>query len=280
MEANGRKVKLTGFMFPLQDAGNLTIFALLRSTQTCCYGPRPQYNQYVFVEMAQPVKFERLAPVVVEGRFFVDPKPDQGYIYRMEGESVRHAFPDDQPASAADFARRNNLPVFDFGPLEAAKTAADREGAIARLAADVDRKQMVLQGYIIGRTGELPPKIIAGRYAWDGTAKGAAPSIYNAVLVSPRSVGDVPPVWWQEAVFKGTIHVTKDPSERAENGIVGLQDAVLAVSRSSQAGGSLDAGPIVPTRYELIFLAACAIGIGIGLWSRRGNSVTSSGSRT
>ena len=155
MAANGSKVKLTGFMFPLQDADNLTIFALLRSTQTCCYGPRPQYNQYVFVEMAQPVKFERLAPVVVEGRFFVDPKPDQGYIYRMEGESVRHAFPDDQPANAADFARRNKLPVFDFDRLAAAKTAADREAEIARLTADFDGKQMVASGLRSRQDGRL-----------------------------------------------------------------------------------------------------------------------------
>ena len=216
MAANGSKVKLTGFMFPLQDADNLTIFALLRSTQTCCYGPRPQYNQYVFVEMAQPVKFERLAPVVVEGRFFVDPKPDQGYIYRMEGESVRHAFPDDQPANAADFARRNNLPVFDFERLAAAKTAADREAEITRLTADFDGKQMVLQGFVLGRTGDLQTKIMVGGYAWDGKGKGTPPSIYNAVLVSPRSAADLPPLWWQEAVFKGTVRVTKEPSERAK----------------------------------------------------------------
>ena len=120
-QADGKKVKITGFMYPLQDAANLKVFCLLRSTQTCCYGPRPQYNQYVFVEMRQPAKFERLAPVVVEGKFVIDPRPDDGYIYRMEGQSIRPAVPNDQPASAAEFARQNNLPIFDFAPLEAAK---------------------------------------------------------------------------------------------------------------------------------------------------------------
>ena len=43
------------------------------------------------VEMKEPVKFERFAPVTVNGRFFVDPQPKQGYIYRMEGESVASA---------------------------------------------------------------------------------------------------------------------------------------------------------------------------------------------
>ena len=101
------------------------------------------------------MKFERLAPVVVEGRFVVDPKPDEGYIYRMEGESVRPAVPNDQPASAAEFARQNNLPIFDFAPLEAAKTAADKEAAIARLAADLDGKQMVVSGFIVGKIERL-----------------------------------------------------------------------------------------------------------------------------
>ena len=129
-EADGKKVKITGFMYPLQEAANLKVFCLLRSTQTCCYGPRPQYNQYVFVEMAEPAKFERLAPVVVEGKFVIDPRPDEGYIYRMEGRSIRPAVPNDQPASATEFARQNNLPIFDFAPLEAVKTAADKTAAI------------------------------------------------------------------------------------------------------------------------------------------------------
>ena len=69
-----------------------------------------------------------------------------------------------------------------------------------------------------------------GKYAWDGKAKGTPPGLYNTVLVSPKSAGDMPPVWWQEAVFKGTVHVTKEPAERAKNGIVSLPDAVLAVA--------------------------------------------------
>jgi hypothetical protein len=276
LEANGRKVKLTGFMYPLQDASNLTVFCLLRSTQTCCYGPRPQFNQYVFVEVAKPVKFERLAPVVVEGQFVVDPKPDEGYIYRMVGESVRPAVANDQPVSAVDFARQNNLPIFDFAPLEAARTASDKEAGIARLAAEIDGKSMVIQGSIVGKIGDAPAKIMLGKYAWDGKAKGTPPSLYNAVLVSPRSSDDLPPVWWQEAVFKGTIRVTEDPSERAKSGIVSLHDAVLAVDPDS-AGVLVDAGPLLPPIYEFLIVAIYVSVIGIGLFSRRYNSVASPG---
>jgi hypothetical protein len=257
LEADGKKVKITGFMYPLQEAADLKAFCLLRSTQTCCYGPRPQYNQYVFVEMPQPAKFERLAPVVVEGKFVVDPKPGEGYIYRMEGQSVRPAVPNDQPASAAEFARQNNLSIFDFAPLEAAKAAADKNAAIAQLAADLDGKQLVLSGFIVGKTKDTPPKVMIGKYAWDGKAKGTPPGLYNAVLVTPKTAGDMPPVWWQEAVFKGAIRVTQEPSERAKNGIVSLQEAVLAVAPASDQDLLVDAGPLLPLFYELTILVIC-----------------------
>jgi hypothetical protein len=255
MQANGRQVKLMGFMYPLQPAGTLTVFCLLRSTQTCCYGPRPQYNQYVLVEMPQAVQFERLAPVVVEGRFFVDPKPDDGYIYRMEGSSVRLAVPNDRPVSATEFATQNNLPIFDVALLEKIKTASDKEGDVAALASESDGRQMVVQGFLVGKTQDAPPKIMIGKYAWDGKGKGTPPSLYNTVLVSLKGPSETPPIWWQDAVFKGTIHVTREPAERSKKGIISLQDAVLAVPPASQQGVLVDTGPVMPVLYEFMILA-------------------------
>jgi hypothetical protein len=257
-QVDGKKVKITGFMYPLQEAANLKVFCLLRTTQTCCYGPRPQYNQYVFVEMREPAKFERLAPVVVEGKFVIDPRPADGYIYRMEGQSIRLAVPNDQPASAGEFARQNKLPIFDFAPLVAAKVAADKSAAIAKLSADLDGKQMVVSGFIVGRIKDAPPKIMIGKFAWDGKAKGTPPGLYNTVLVTPAVPSDVPPVWWQEAVFKGTIHVTKDRAERAKNGVVGLADAVLAVAPAADQDLLVDAGPLLPLSYEFVVAFVCA----------------------
>jgi hypothetical protein len=85
-ELDGRRVRLTGFMYPLQQGDPIQYFCLLRTTQTCCYGPRPQFNQYVFVEMDAPTQFYRLDPVSCAGTFRVEPMPDEGYIYRIEGE--------------------------------------------------------------------------------------------------------------------------------------------------------------------------------------------------
>jgi hypothetical protein len=89
LENDNRLVKVTGFMYPLQSGAQINTFCLLRSTQTCCYGPKPQYNQYVLVEMDHPVPFERLRPIEVAGTFFVEPRPEDGYIYRMEGKSLK-----------------------------------------------------------------------------------------------------------------------------------------------------------------------------------------------
>lgn len=86
---DGQFVKITGFMYPLESGARIRTFCLLRSTQTCCWGPKPQYNQYVLVEMEAPVPFERLKPVEIAGTFFVEPRPEDGYIYRMEGKRLR-----------------------------------------------------------------------------------------------------------------------------------------------------------------------------------------------
>ena len=86
---DGHKIRLIGFMYPLQQGKSIQYFCLLRTTQTCCYGPRPQYNQYVFVEMDKPTTFYRMDPVSCVGTLRIEPTPDEGYIYRMEGETCR-----------------------------------------------------------------------------------------------------------------------------------------------------------------------------------------------
>jgi hypothetical protein len=187
----------------------------------------------------------------------------------MEGVSVRSAAPADQPASAAEFARQSGLPIFDFAPLEAVKAAADKEADVERLAAGLEGKPMVVSGFIVGKTQDTPPKLMIGKYAWDGKAAGTPPGLYNTVLVSPKTAGDIPPVWWQEAVFKGTVHVTKDTSQRVRSGIVSLQDATLAVAPASDQGLLADTGPLLPPVYEFMILAASGGIFLMGMLSKR-----------
>ena len=82
------QISVAGFMFPLNEGEKIKAFMLMASTQTCCYGPRPEFNQFILVEVDEPVTFERLNPVSVTGQFYVEPRPDDGYIYRMHGDSV------------------------------------------------------------------------------------------------------------------------------------------------------------------------------------------------
>jgi hypothetical protein len=85
---SGKKLSCVGFMYPLQSGELVKTFCLLRSTQTCCSGPSPQFNQYILVESQKPVPFERLNPVMVSGEFFPEAKPEDGYIYRMSADLV------------------------------------------------------------------------------------------------------------------------------------------------------------------------------------------------
>lgn len=93
---DGQRVRVIGFMFPLQEGKMIKNFCLLRTTQTCCYGPRPEYNQYLFVEMTKPTNFYRLDPVSCVGKFIVEPNPEDGYIYRMEGETCEPAIKEEK----------------------------------------------------------------------------------------------------------------------------------------------------------------------------------------
>ncbi len=100
---DGKVLSCTGFMYPLEAGQSLKSFCLLKSTQTCCYGPRPQWNQFILVEMKDKVAFERLAPVTVKGVFRIDPKPQEGFIYRMEGISVVKSLGEDSGSVAVHY---------------------------------------------------------------------------------------------------------------------------------------------------------------------------------
>ena len=85
-DLDGRKIELTGFMFPLEYGDGIRSFCLLRTSQTCCFLDLPWYNQYVLVEMENPVQPVSGRPVTVVGAFHVDPRPEEGYIYWMNGD--------------------------------------------------------------------------------------------------------------------------------------------------------------------------------------------------
>ena len=271
---NGKQVQCLGFMYPLQEGEKIKAFSLLRSTQVCCYGPSPQYNQYLLVETPEAVKFERLTPVIVTGKFFAEPKPEDGYIYRMEGSAVRPVQDDEPDIDAAQTAQQAKLPLFDFALMAGLE---ERKQPTPELLA-LEGKRVVLEGSVLDRTTDTPPKLKVGRVALAPLAKpvpfapqptrtpkalafqppaagGAKTSFFNALLVFPKDASQIPAAWKQKAVFTGVIHIVNSESEWADNGIVTLREAVLGVPGWSTPRIALDAGPFMPLYVEALLLA-------------------------
>lgn len=262
---SGKDTTMVGFMYPLEAGEKLKTFCLLRSTQTCCYGPKPQYNQYVLVEMPQAVKFERLMPVIVEGKFIVDPKPEEGYIYRMEATAVRPAAAEDPEVDGKEAAQKAHLPLFDFALLEDMRPASDQAAASSSPAqlSQLDGQQVVVEGYFLSETKETPPRIRVGKEWWDGVSKGVPPNLYNAVMVTPKNQEEVPSRWKQKVVFTGVLHVTPDRDAWKTRGIVSIEEAVKGVPGQGGSRVVLAGGAFLSVGEEIaIFIAF----LGLSFW--------------
>jgi hypothetical protein len=264
-DLGGRDVTCIGFMYPLEAGSKLKTFCLLRTTQTCCYGPRPQYSQYLLVEMKEPVKFERLTPVIVRGRFYPEAHPEQGFIYRMEGKSVTPIEGDEPEADPAEAARKAGLPLFDIASLAAVENGT--AGTVPLALRTLDGKRAIVTGYILNRVEVSPPRILVGREWWDGVSQGKPPTIYTAVMVFPADISQVPPVWKDKSIFSGVLHVETDAARWPEAGIVSLR---VARRCSSGAGFSAQAGPLLRPAYEVVMLGAL---LGLALIGKRNGSL-------
>jgi hypothetical protein len=263
---NGREVNCVGFMYPLTAGPMVKSFCLLRSTQTCCYGPRPQYNQYILVESKEPVKFERLAPVMVSGRFWVDPQPDQGYIYRMDEASVQRIGDEAPEVNAVEAARKAHLPLFSFSLLAGIKPTDSAPAPLPAALLALDGKQVVVEGFCVKRLPGQVPGLLIGQNRWDGVSQSKRPSLYNAMFVYPKDAAQVPPLWQQHGVFTGVLKITRDSSLWQRDGIVSLHSARTGISGNVKM--VLDPGPLLPISDEaLIFVLFLFYTI---RWKRKG----------
>lgn len=252
---SGSTFSAVGFMYPLDSGVKVKNFCLLRSTQTCCYGPRPQYNQYILVNLKEPVKFERFAPVIVQGKFFAEAKPEDGYIYRMDGESVDPAAKEEIQVNAADAARKAGLELFSFSLLAPLRRATEDSTVPARVPPELlalNGKKMVLDGFLVGQSRDALV-ILLGKYWWDGAVQGTPPDLYNAVKVFPNSEDQLPLAWAQKVVYTGIVHVAADPADWPTQGLVSLHEAVKNVGGG---GVAFEPGPFLPREAEALILAA------------------------
>jgi uncharacterized protein len=92
---SGSTVKITGFMIPIDQAENITQFALVPDLFACCFGQPPQV-QHTIVCKAPSGKSVSYYPdeLQVEGKLKVEEKKDEGFIvsiFEIDVSSVKPA---------------------------------------------------------------------------------------------------------------------------------------------------------------------------------------------
>lgn len=92
---NGCKIRLQGFMIPLDQADNISNFSLVPSLFACCFGQPPQIQHQIVVHTPKG-KAVGYYPdeIVCEGTLRVDEKRDDGYIvsvFELDVQSVKPA---------------------------------------------------------------------------------------------------------------------------------------------------------------------------------------------
>lgn len=80
-QLSGAPVRLRGFMIPMDQADNITKFALVPDLFACCFGQPPQI-QHMVVAQCPTGKAVSYSPdeILVEGKLNVEEKKDDGYI--------------------------------------------------------------------------------------------------------------------------------------------------------------------------------------------------------
>jgi len=86
---SGHPIRLKGFMIPMDQADNITKFALVPDLFSCCFGQPPQIQHMVVANCPQG-KAVGYSPdeIMVEGKLNVEEKKDDGYIISIFEVSV------------------------------------------------------------------------------------------------------------------------------------------------------------------------------------------------
>lgn len=236
---DGKDATLVGFMYPLAQGERIKVFCLLRNTQTCCFGPRPQFNQYLFVEAKEPVPFERRRPVQVRGRFKVDPAPTQGYIYRLEDAEVAQVGGFDEPVDGTVYAEAHHLPLWNWRALSDLSIADRAKAVVPAAVTALNGATVVVDGYIHQRDPGPPPQVLVGAHPPPGRPDGHVPTLTDALAINPAAGTPLPPDWQDRGVWQGVLKVTSDPQQWDDLGIVHLENATVCAGAPVTPGAGI-----------------------------------------
>ncbi len=203
-------VRINGFMFPLQEGDSIKAFLLMATTQTCCYGPRPEFNQFALVETSEAVPFVRLKPVQVTGRFYVEPRPEDGYIMRIEATQC-------QPLSGSDIRNSASLPQpsedkitwDDLQSLHrnAADVGMDKFALPASWSRLVGRRVLAEGNLVVEKLDDPDGKLFVASHAWDGCCMGTPPAAFDSLLLHFASDSIRPSPWHRSGLLEGTLGI-------------------------------------------------------------------------
>jgi len=90
-QLDGQKVKIPGFMVPLEDnSRKITEFLLVPTPQACIHVPPPPPNQMVYVRMKKGVESKPGLPIWVYGKFKINTVRSQyGEVsFELFGEEI------------------------------------------------------------------------------------------------------------------------------------------------------------------------------------------------
>jgi len=94
-QLSGSEVRLRGFMIPMDQAENITQFALVPSLFACCFGQPPQIQHTIVVTCPKGKSLSYVPDeIFVQGKLTVQEKKDDGYvisIFEMGADSVKVA---------------------------------------------------------------------------------------------------------------------------------------------------------------------------------------------
>lgn len=94
-QLNGATVRLHGFMIPMDQAENISKFALVPSLFACCYGQPPQIQHTIVVNCPKGKAVSYYPDkIVVQGKLNVEEKKEDGFIvslFEVETSSVKPA---------------------------------------------------------------------------------------------------------------------------------------------------------------------------------------------
>ncbi len=92
---SGSDIRLRGYMIPMDQAENISQFALVPSLFACCYGQPPQIQHTIVVNCPKGKAVSYYPDeIIVQGKLNVEEKKDDGFIvslFEVGAESVKPA---------------------------------------------------------------------------------------------------------------------------------------------------------------------------------------------